>query len=122
MRLSAPVFVILVMLSSGLASAQAPSTGNPAGSGPRQAQPPDARSNTDRTRRDDAPPASVNAPLEAGANSFTEGQVRSRLEEAGFQNVTGLTKDDQGIWRGTAMQNGRSVKVGFDYKARVATE
>ena len=63
-----------------------------------------------------------NAQLEAGANSFTEGQVRSRLEQAGFMNVTELRKDDQGIWRGKAMQNGRSVTVGFDFKGNVAAQ
>jgi hypothetical protein len=46
----------------------------------------------------------------------------SRLQEAGFQNVTELKKDDQGIWRGKAMQNGRSVSVGFDFKGNVATQ
>jgi hypothetical protein len=32
-----------------------------------------------------------NAPVE-GANSFTEGQARSRIEAAGFSNVTNLQK------------------------------
>ncbi len=57
-----------------------------------------------------------------GANSFTEGQARSRIEDAGFSNVTDLQKDDQGIWRGKAMQNGRPVSVGFDFKGNVATQ
>ncbi len=34
--------------------------------------------------------------LEKGANSFTEGQARTRLEGAGLSNVTELQKDDQG--------------------------
>jgi hypothetical protein len=42
-----------------------------------------------------------------GANSFTEGQARSRIEAAGFSNVTELQKDDQGIWRGRGMRNGQ---------------
>jgi len=64
----------------------------------------------------------ANAQLEPGSNSFTEGQVRSRLEEAGFQNVSDLRKDDQGIWRGRAMRNGQSVAVGFDFKGNVAAQ
>ncbi len=60
--------------------------------------------------------------LEKGSNSFTEGQARSRLEGAGLMNVTGLAKDDQGIWRGKAMQDGRSVTVGFDYKGNIAAQ
>ncbi|WP_375459635.1 hypothetical protein [uncultured Enterovirga sp.] len=74
-------------------------------------------------------PSSVNATgkativpltsLENGSNSFTEGQARSRLEAAGFTNVTELKKDDQGIWRGKAMRDGKSVTVGFDYKGNI---
>ncbi|MDB5511655.1 MAG: hypothetical protein JWR08_1138 [Enterovirga sp.] len=60
--------------------------------------------------------------LEQGANSFTEGQAKSRLEGAGLSNVSDLRKDDQGIWRGKAMRNGKSVTVGFDYKGNIAAE
>ncbi len=59
-------------------------------------------------------------PLEAGANSFTEGQARSRMEEAGFTNVEGLQKDGNGVWRGRAMQGGRQVEVGLDYRGNVS--
>ena len=55
----------------------------------------------------------------AGANSFTEGQAKSRIEARGFSNVSGLAKDDKGIWRGTAMQNGKSVKVSLDFQGNV---
>jgi hypothetical protein len=55
----------------------------------------------------------------AGSNSFTEGQARSRIEAAGFSNVTGLTKDDHGVWRGQASRNGASTAVGLDYQGNV---
>ena len=77
-------------------------------------------------------PSSVNATgkativpltgLERGANSFTEGQAKSRLEGAGLTNVTDLQKDDQGIWRGKAMHDGKSVAVGFDYKGTIGAQ
>ena len=77
-------------------------------------------------------PSSVNASgrativaasaLEKGANSFTEGQAKSRLEGAGLSNVADLQKDDQGIWRGKAMRDGKAVTVGFDYKGNIAAE
>jgi len=51
-----------------------------------------------------------------GANSFTQGQAASRIEDKGFQNVTGLNKDDDGVWRGTATKNGQQVAVWLDYK------
>jgi hypothetical protein len=60
--------------------------------------------------------------LERGANSFTEGQARSRLEGAGLSNITELAKDDQGIWRGKAMRGGQSVAVGFDYKGNISAQ
>ena len=58
--------------------------------------------------------------LEQGANSFTEGQARSRIESAGFTTVTDLKKDGQGIWRGKAKKGSQSVDVGFDYKGNMA--
>ena len=60
--------------------------------------------------------------LEKGANSFTGGQAKSRLEGAGFNEVSDLTKDDQGIWRGTAMRDGKKVQVGFDYKGNISAQ
>lgn len=60
--------------------------------------------------------------LESGANSFTEGQARSRIEAAGFSNVQALRKDGNGIWRGRAMQGGQQVEVGLDYRGNVATQ
>jgi hypothetical protein len=55
----------------------------------------------------------------AGANSFTEGQAQSRLETNGFSNVTGLSKDNQGVWRGKAMKSGQIVDVSVDYQGNV---
>jgi opacity protein-like surface antigen len=55
----------------------------------------------------------------AGANSFTEGQARSRIEGAGYSNVGDLRKDDQGVWRGQAMRNGSRTEVALDYQGNV---
>jgi putative membrane protein len=54
-----------------------------------------------------------------GANSFTEGQAKSRIESKGFSQVSGLQKDDQGIWRGKAMKDGKSVDVSVDFQGNV---
>jgi hypothetical protein len=120
-------------LSATVAFAQTTTTGQPStgGTNSTQSQGQEAvtRPNTDQMQGGQATsPAAVqgapgsNVTLEAGANSFTEGQVRSRLEQAGFVNVTELRKDDQGIWRGKAMQNGRPVTVGFDFKGNVGVQ
>jgi hypothetical protein len=63
-------------------------------------------------------PKNPNAPVE-GANSFTEGQARSRIEKEGYTNVSGLTKDDKGVWRGTATKGGKQVKVSLDFQGNV---
>lgn len=62
----------------------------------------------------------VDAPVK-GRNSFTEGGAKSRIEKAGFANVSGLKKDDDGIWRGRASKDGRSVDVSLDYQGNVVT-
>ncbi len=59
-----------------------------------------------------------NAPVE-GANSFTEGQARARIEKDGYTNVAGLTKDDKGVWRGKAMRGGKQVNVSLDFQGNV---
>ena len=63
-------------------------------------------------------PPNPGAPI-AGANSFTEGQAKSRIESNGFSNVTGLRKDDQGVWRGKAAKDGRTVAVSLDFQGNV---
>ena len=70
-----------------------------------------------------ATPDSENAtaPVE-GANSFTEDQARERIVEAGYADVTGLTLDDKGVWRGTATKDGKSVGVALDYQGNIVTE
>jgi len=63
-------------------------------------------------------PADANAPL-PGANSFTESQAKSRLEANGYSNVTGLKKDDNGVWKGTATNAGAQVTVSVDYRGNI---
>ena len=61
------------------------------------------------------------APLK-GANSFTEGQARDRALSYGLTSVTDLKKDDDGIWRGSAMQDGKTVQIAVDYKGNVVPQ
>ncbi len=78
------------------------------------------------------PDAKGNAPLKAphtvnngsakrGHTSFTEGQARTHIEKSGFSNVSGLSKGDDGVWRGQAMHDGRTVDVAMDFKGNVTT-
>jgi periplasmic protein CpxP/Spy len=128
-RAAALIFAALAMGGSALAQTTVtgqPSTGG-ANSSQSRGQEAVTRPNTDQMTPDGkggAPGAAntTTVQLEPGSNSFTEGQVRSRLEEAGFRDIADLRKDDQGIWRGKAMQNGRSVNIGFDFKGNVAAQ
>ena len=63
-------------------------------------------------------PVDANAPL-PGANSFTEGQAKSRLEANGHSNVMALKKDDNGVWKGTATHSGAQVNVSVDYRGNI---
>jgi hypothetical protein len=55
----------------------------------------------------------------AGANSFTMGQAKSAIEAKGYTSVAGLTKDKDGVWRGTATKDGHSGAVSVDYQGNV---
>jgi hypothetical protein len=59
-----------------------------------------------------------NAPV-AGRNSFTEGQAKSKIEGAGFSNVSSLKKDDNGVWRGKADKGSSSTNVSVDFQGNV---
>jgi hypothetical protein len=64
--------------------------GNPAVKSP---QPNSDQSNSRGTAGRDA----GSAKLERGSNSFTETQARSKIEQAGYQNISNLKKVDQGV-------------------------
>jgi hypothetical protein len=81
----------------------------------RQPANPDA--NTPAVNSPNSPP-NPGAPV-SGANSFTEGQAKSRIEAKGFKNVSGLKKDDAGVWRGKASQDGKAMNVSVDFQGNV---
>ncbi len=65
----------------------------------------------------------ANAPQPArGSSSFTQNQARRRLERNGFQSVSGLAKDNGGVWRGKAMKDGQAVQVWLDYKGNIGQQ
>ena len=54
-----------------------------------------------------------------GANSFTQAEAQKQIEAKGYTHVAGLTKDKDGVWRGTAQKNGVSGPVSVDYQGNV---
>lgn len=77
-----------------------------------------AMAQTSTTAPTPTSPVDANAPL-PGANSFTEGQAKSRLEANGYSDVTDLKKDDNGVWKGSAMSAGAKVNVSVDYRGNI---
>ena len=61
------------------------------------------------------------APLK-GANSFTAGQARDRALSRGLTSVADLKMDGDGIWRGSAMQDGKTVQIAVDFKGNVVPQ
>ena len=91
---------------AGGAMAQSP----PAQNGPQNS----AINSSDSTNRQ------VTNPVQ-GRNSFTEGEAKSRIEKSGFTDVSKLAKDDNGVWRGQAMRDGKQVDISLDYQGNVIT-
>lgn len=58
----------------------------------------------------------------SGANSFTMGEARRRLQRHGYTEITGLKKDNNGVWRGAAHKNGQMVSVWLDYRGDVGQQ
>ncbi len=104
MRNALALFAFLFIVGTAVAQNQNP----PANQGPGN--------NAINTKSTNNPGAPV-----AGANSFTEGQAKSRLESNGFSNVGELKKDDNGVWRGKAMKDGKSVDVSLDFQGNVVS-
>lgn len=61
------------------------------------------------------------APVE-GANSFTEGQAKERIEKAGYAEVKDLNKDNKGVWNATGTKDGKAVSIALDYQGNVVAK
>lgn len=103
MRKSVLLGVALAFAASG-AMAQTP----PAQNGPQN----------NAINSSTSPNRQVGAPVK-GHNSFTESEAKSRIEKQGFADVSGLRKDDNGVWRGHAMKAGQHVGVALDFQGNV---
>ena len=130
--------IAAAVLTGGIGLAQTTQGTGPTGTAPTTAmpafpQPPAGTVGSKGTTRQDSNAAAAsgnsnqavattgaNAPMPAkGANSFTMGEAKSRIEKSGFSNVSDLTKDDNGVWRGQAQRSGSATMVWLDYKGNV---
>jgi hypothetical protein len=85
---------------------------------PALAQNPPAQSGPGNNAVNSSGQNNSNAPV-AGRNSFTEGQAKSKIEGAGFSNVSALAKDNNGVWRGKADKGGSSTNVSVDFQGNI---
>ena len=85
---------------------------------PAMAQNPPAADRPNNNAINSSDQNNSNRPV-AGANSFTEGQAKSKIEEAGYTNVSPLKKDDNGVWRGKASKGGSTSDVSLDFQGNV---
>ena len=111
-----PALALALTLTGANAQTTPPATTPPASTAPSMPTPPPA------STAPSTAPAINAAPLEPGANSFTEAQARRRLEDAGLTAITELTKDDQGIWRGRGTRGGTAVSVGLDFRGNISAQ
>jgi hypothetical protein len=100
--------VIAAMLALAMGAGTAQAENPPAKDGPQNS----AINTSNSSNRQ------VGAPV-AGANSFTEGEAKARIEDRGFTKVSDLKKDANGVWRGRAMKGGHMVDVSLDYQGNV---
>lgn len=63
----------------------------------------------------------TDAGASAGSNSFTEAQARGHLENAGYTDVSALTKTPDGLWTGKAKKGGKTESVAVDFKGAITT-
>lgn len=125
-----PTILALALGTAGLAAAQTTTTTGPAattgtattgtattGTAPIVSGTGSATNNAVNT----APANNSGAPV-PGANSFTEGQARDRIQDRGYTQVSDLKLDAQGIWRAKASRNGQSTDVSMDYQGNVVPQ
>jgi hypothetical protein len=82
------------------------------------AQTPAAQSGPNNSAVNSSGQNNSNTPV-AGWNSFTEGQAKSRIEGAGYTNVTALQKDANGVWRAKGSKGGTTSDVSLDFEGNI---
>ena len=98
--------IVLTVAALGLFASIASAQNMPAQQGPQNPAVKDMHQNNSST------------PV-AGSNSFTQAEAKSQIEAKGYTHVAKLRKDENGVWRGTAMKDGQSGPVSVDYQGNV---
>ncbi len=70
----------------------------------------------------DTTPTTGETTLTPGASSFTEGQARAAMENAGYADIGRLTQNAQGVWQAEGTKAGTKATVSVDYKGAVTPQ
>lgn len=81
---------------------------------PQSTSPQGGSGTKDDVREDELPKDLGKGDITPGVQKLPEDQARARLRANGFADVESLTLDSEGIWRGTAIVNGKRVAVAVD--------
>ena len=68
-----------------------------------------------------APATTTDVKPAAQGNLFTEEQARVHLSHQGYTNISGMMKNENGAWVGSATRDGKTVTVAVDVKGKVGT-
>ncbi|MCI3135236.1 hypothetical protein [Phenylobacterium aquaticum] len=58
----------------------------------------------------------------AASTSFTEGEAKGHIENAGYTDVSHLAKTPDGLWTAKAKKGGKTVDVALDFKGAVTAQ
>jgi hypothetical protein len=65
------------------------------------------------------PPTATRSATPDPGPAVTETQAKSRIEDQGFTNVSGLKKDAKGEWNARAMKDGKPVQLSLDTQGHI---
>ena len=119
MKIIASLVALTALGISGVAVAQnAPMSGG-------ASNPPPGTSSSN-TGSSVLPGTTTNTPvpgaLDSTSVSGAQAAAQSKIQEAGFSNVKGLSRTTDGTWRGRAVKNGVEVGVAMDPSGRITTQ
>lgn len=60
--------------------------------------------------------------LDSANTSGAQAAAKTKFEEAGFNNVKGLSRSTDGVWSGRAVKGGVEVGVAMDPSGRITTQ
>ena len=60
--------------------------------------------------------------LDSTSVSGAQAAAQSKIQDAGFSNVKGLSRTTDGVWMGRAVKNGVEVSVALEPSGRITTQ